>query len=273
MPLVRRFLISPSLTRLIGKEFGSYTVIEGHFAPQADRQSYVRLDQGRTHLVLASLNAGPQNDEASTEVPAAHAEALLEVCPGKLTLERSIVPVQAHAARVDRLISPGPLDLVSIEFIREDEATRFVPPVWFGAEVTPNDSYINRVMALTGLPDTPETEASNAGMEAVLDIMEGVALRECDVQRPFVSAPPQVASPFSLPRASALTEILGETTAFDAERRRPVLQALPAQSESDDTRLARVIDGLSSALSTTPPENGRPAADVEPRQRWRRPSH
>jgi hypothetical protein len=127
-------------------------------------------------------------------------------------------------------------------------------------------------MALTGLPDTPETEASNAGLEAVLDIMEGVALRECDVQRPFVSPPQPVASPFSLPRASALTELSGETTAFDAERRRPVLQTLPAQS-SDDTRLARVIDGLSSALSTTPLENGPPAADVEPRHRWRRSSH
>ena len=273
MPIVRRFLIAPSFTRLIRKEFGSHTVIEGHFSPQADRQSYVRLDQGRTQLVLASLNASAEDDEASTEIPAAHAEALLEVCPCKLTLERSIVPVQAHTVRVDRLISPAPLDLVSIEFISEDEAANFVPPVWFGAEVTQNDSYINRVMAITGLPDTPETEASNAGLETVLDILEGVALRERDVQRPFVSPPPQVTSPVSLPRASALTELSSETTAFAAERRRPVLQALPAESESDDTRLARVIDGLSSALSTTPPENGRPATDVEPRHRWRRSSH
>ena len=68
-----------------------------------------------------------------------HAEALLEVCPGKLTLERSIVPVQAHTVRVDRLISPAALDLVSIEFISEDEAANFVPPVWFGEEVTQND--------------------------------------------------------------------------------------------------------------------------------------
>ena len=97
------------------------------------------------------------------------------------------MPVQAHTVRVDRLISPAPLDLVSIEFISEDEAANFVPPVWFGAEVTQNDSYINRVMAITGLPDTPETEASIAGLETVLDILEGVALRERDVQRPFVS--------------------------------------------------------------------------------------
>jgi len=90
IPIVRTFLIAPSLTRLIHKEFRSQRVVEGHFAPQGDRQSYVRMEKSHAHLVLTSLDAPPEVDEDITEVPAAHAEALFEASTGTIRFERSL---------------------------------------------------------------------------------------------------------------------------------------------------------------------------------------
>src|SRR5687768_12689865 len=89
MPVVRRFLIASSLTRLIRKERGSERVSEGHFAPQSERHSHVRIEKGQCHLVLTALDADANAGEDWTEVPRSHAEALLEVCPGTVVFERS----------------------------------------------------------------------------------------------------------------------------------------------------------------------------------------
>ena len=52
MSTVRRFLVAPSLVRLIRKERGGARITEGHFAPQGGRASYVRVDGQVCQLVL-----------------------------------------------------------------------------------------------------------------------------------------------------------------------------------------------------------------------------
>ena len=88
MAVARRFLIASSLTRLIRKERGSERVTEGHFAPQSERQSHVRIEKGQAYLVLTSLDGDVPTAEDWTDVPRSHAEALLEVCPGTVVYER-----------------------------------------------------------------------------------------------------------------------------------------------------------------------------------------
>jgi CYTH domain-containing protein len=171
----RRFLIAPSLSRLIQKECGSFQVIEGHFAPQSERQSHVRIKKGQAHLVLTALGASPEHAEDRTHVPIAHAEALLQSCPGTVTVERSVVPLAQANVFIDRFITPGPLNLVSVQFTTSAESAAFLAPVWFGAEVSEEDAYTNRTIGLSGLPPALETEVSNHALEAVLDILESVA--------------------------------------------------------------------------------------------------
>src|SRR3712207_6653427 len=172
MAVARSFLIASSLTRLIRKERGSERVLEGHFAPQGERRSHVRIDKGQSYLVLTSLEGDVAGAEDWTEVPRSHAEALLEVCPGTVIFERSRLRLRHHEALIDRFITPGPLDIVSVEFATQGDADSFLPPVWFGTEVTSDDSYTNRMIAIVGRPRAPEAPLSNAALETALDLLE-----------------------------------------------------------------------------------------------------
>jgi hypothetical protein len=52
MSLTRRFLLAPSLARLIEKECGAYRLTEGFFPERADRSTYVRVGDGANYLML-----------------------------------------------------------------------------------------------------------------------------------------------------------------------------------------------------------------------------
>ena len=270
MAVARRFLIASSLTRLIRKERGSERVIEGHFAPQSERQSHVRIEKGQAYLVLTSLDGDVAAAEDWTDVPRSHAEALLEVCPGTVVFERSRVRLRNHEALVDRFITPGPLDLVSVEFASPTDADAFLPPVWFGSEVTGDDSYTNRMIAVVGRPRASEAPLSNAALETALDLLEGSPddgrfgsyERERPDERPAEDSPfdrlrrlaaVRPASPFpSAPAPAPEPSEEAEPKSPEPARprtRRPPVQIAPAPIEDGDDRLAGVIQGLSEALS------------------------
>ncbi len=293
MAVARRFLIASSLTRLIRKERGSERVIEGHFPAQGGRQSHVRIDKGQCQLVLTALDNEVGGGEDRTDVPRSHAEALLEVAPGTVTYERSRLRLRNHEALIDRFMTPGPLDLVTVEFAARVDADTFLPPVWFGSEVTDDDSYSNRMMAIVGKPRAPEAPLSNAALESMLDLLESrpdetfyaPVERQLDrqVERPAErQAERQVEdNPFerlrriaaarpASPAATAPAEAEPTEPAMPVEtveppkpneavapfrRRRPTVQtAAAAKPEADgDDRLAGVIQGLSDALAQASP--------------------
>jgi CYTH domain-containing protein len=263
MAVARRFLIASSLTRLIRKERGSERVLEGYFAAQSDRQSHVRIEKGQSYLVLTSLDGSVDSAENWTDVPRSHAEALLEVCAGTVTFERSRLRMSRHDALVDRFMTPGPLDLVSVEFANQADADGFSPPAWFGAEVS-GDSYTNRVIALVGLPHASETPLTNAALESALDLLESSAeagsfnrhdsnevdntfdkLRRLAAVRP---ASALVSAPASVTDAGQDATQKSESVAR-FRNRRPVVQSRPTPEDDGDARLAGVIQGLSEALA------------------------
>lgn len=47
----------------------------------------------------------------------------------------------------------APLCLVEVEFASEAEARNYVPPAWFGTDVTEDKRYKNKMMAISGIPD------------------------------------------------------------------------------------------------------------------------
>jgi len=270
MAVSLRFLISPSLSRLIRREYGSEQIREGYFVPQSGRQSHIKISATEAQLVLTSLDAEPAAAEDYVELPRAHAEAMLQVSAGTLAIERSVVPLRDHRAFVDRFFAPGPLDLVSVDFGSEGGAADFVAPVWFGADVSHEEGYLNRVMALSGLPSASVVEASNAALEALLDIIEGNSNATDFAAGPgeqatavveIASHAPVAALAIGLPRARVVSGP-HENTQVIAE---------PRPRETPDKQLASVIRGLSAALSDT-----RSEADEEEqrsRPRWKRMSH
>jgi len=86
----RRFLIAPSLARLIRKEQGAVgRIVEGYFPARPDREHFVSIEPGHSYLVLAPARDGAGQEER-TEVPRSQAEALLSVSAGKVGFECTI---------------------------------------------------------------------------------------------------------------------------------------------------------------------------------------
>jgi CYTH domain-containing protein len=171
MTTTRRFLLASSLARLIEKERGSHRVMEGYFPIGADRSAYVQVAGNTGSLVL--ITTGPSAPvEDRTEVPRAHAEALLVVTAGAVDYVRTDLSIGTREVRISHFITPGPLDLISVEFEREEEARDFLPLPWFGPEVTADPDYHNQVIALEGLQPAPEVELLNGAVDALLDALE-----------------------------------------------------------------------------------------------------
>jgi CYTH domain-containing protein len=265
MVVARRFLLASSLTRLIRKECGSERITEGHFPAQAGRQSHIHIERGQCHLVLTSVDDDLNATEDWTEVPRAHAEALLEVCPGTIVFERSRLRMRNFEVLIDRFITPGQLDLLTVEFASQPEADAFMPPVWFGSEVTQDDAYTNRVIAIVGRPRAPETPLSNAALETALDLLESrseetyYAPAEPQVEdsafdrlrRLAAMRPGPTVAPVSPPAPEPNEEKPAEAVA-PFKSRRPTIQIAPGPDKDEDDRLAGVIQGLSEALSQAP---------------------
>jgi CYTH domain-containing protein len=281
MAIVRRFLIAPAFARLVRKERGAVRVTEGYFPNQSGRQSHVLVEGSQCHLVLVTPGNGGAPTEERTEVPRGHADALLDVCAGKAVYDRSRVAIGGgRDAFIDHLVTPGALDLVTLEFDDEAEAGRFQPAPWFGPDVSGRDGYDNRAIALQGLPGGTDVAISNAALEALLDTLENRGM-----------------SRFALPpRPAAAGEGGGEV--LDTLRRMaaskpeneglpPVATLQPAQTApaappasaapapeaaataENDSRIDDVIASLSQALGAADetPEQPRQGEAVEV-ERW-----
>ena len=300
MSVVRRFLVAPSLARLVRKERGSARVTEGFFPPQAGRTSFVRVEGAQCHLVL--MTAGPNGtaSEERTEVPRAHGDALLDVCGGKVAYERSTLSLGSREALVDRYTAPGTLELVSVAFESADEAQGFAIPAWFGPEVTADAAYESRALALEGLPATAETPLSNAGLDAVLDLLEHrfayryqpPAGRPASDDAGVMSALRRLAGNVGAPQAAeqraeapAPEAQAFETPVFEAPAiEAPVFEApapepqhaapppAPAEPPSTDARIDDVMAGLSQAIGAAVQPEARPSdaapEDDKPFERW-----
>jgi len=273
----RRFLIARSLARLVRRERGTAErAVEGYFAAQGDRTHFVSIESGHCHLVLATR--APEGEvEERTEVPRAQAEALLDVCSGKIAFDRSRVPVGAFAAFLDRFMTPGPFDLLTVCFETRDEAEAFAPPAWFGPEVTDDPAYRKRSIALQGVPRLGEAPLSDAALDALLDVLDGRSETAPDRAQPRANnegrSPSEERVSEAFRRLAAATQapafpLAGDETfepkgAEDdvASNGAGESNALEADRDGGDPRIDHVIQGLSHAL-------GRPEwSDEEPEPR------
>jgi len=73
---------------------------------------------------------------------------------------------------IDRYVTPGSLDLVSVTFDNDGEAAGFQTPVWFGREVSGEPAFERQALAIQGVPAQEEVPLSNAALDAVLDLIE-----------------------------------------------------------------------------------------------------
>ena len=178
MRITRRFLLAPSLARLIEKERGGQHVVEGYFPDQLRGSTCVRLEEGIGSLILVRHGSGDGVVEV-TDLPQGHAEALLDLAQGGVAYRRIPLSLGPRGVQVLRFSGPELLDLALIEFEREEHARGFRPLGWFGREVTTDPSYQNRSLALVGFPQEPEMELTDMSLNSLMDTLEQCA----EVQR------------------------------------------------------------------------------------------
>lgn len=66
-----------------------------------------------------------------------------------ITKSRFRIPLGNHTAELDIFDPPlSPLVLAEVEFSTEEEALAFVPPAWFGREVTFDPAYSNSSLSM-----------------------------------------------------------------------------------------------------------------------------
>jgi CYTH domain-containing protein len=208
MTIRRRFLLAPSLARLIQRERPSLRQVEGFFPEQRDRSSWVHLEESRALLILRT--ATPSGDvEEQTEVPVAHGQALLDVCAGAIDYSRTALPVGHHTVFIDQFFQPRGLHLVSVEFDRDEEARGFDPLPWFGPEVTGDRRYSNQALALHDFGTVPEDDLSNAALESLLDTLENrfTSRERIPVSRPTARQVPATTAQVNAPAQEQGTKV------------------------------------------------------------------
>lgn len=128
-------------------------------------QGYLVLGEGeearlrrRDDTLCLTVKAGRGRSRSETEIPLGEDqfEALWPLTAGRridkvrheLALPGGLVAeVDVYAGALDGLL------VAEVEFPDEEAAEAFSPPPWFGREVTDDDAYKNRALAVDGRPD------------------------------------------------------------------------------------------------------------------------
>ncbi|WP_147282509.1 hypothetical protein [Microvirga subterranea] len=189
MSSTRRFLLAPSLARLIEKERGARRLTDGFFPERSNRSAFVRVGDVVGSLILVEGNTHDAAQYAAA-IPAAHAFALLECTAGRAEYRETELKLGDLTARIHRFANPGPLDFVAIDFDADDNMHAFDPPPWFGPEVTAAPEYQPRNLVFDGLPEAREVEITNAALTSLLDLLDGAsAARQASLVAPRSQKP------------------------------------------------------------------------------------
>jgi adenylate cyclase len=154
----RKFLLAASPPRLDANP--PRAIQQGYLAVGEDGvEVRVRNWDGECTLTVKS---GPGLVRVEEEIPIDERRfrALWDLTIGRrIAKTRVLVPLDGGlTAEVDDYDDPlSGLLTAEIEFPSEAASTAFVPPDWLGREVTGDERYANRSLALAGLPGTDDS--------------------------------------------------------------------------------------------------------------------
>jgi adenylate cyclase len=113
-------------------------------------------DKGGTYLLTVKGGRGVERTEVEVEIEAAAFDELWRLAPDRrIDKTRHEVPLGGHTAELDLYAGAlAGLAVVEVEFDSREEADGFVPPPWFGEELTGDPRWSNAALATEGRPPT-----------------------------------------------------------------------------------------------------------------------
>jgi CYTH domain-containing protein len=152
MEIERKFLLAADPPLPTGSH--ASRLRQGYVAVASDRGEVRVRDEDGACTLTVKQGAGLTRAEHEVSItPDLFAELWPHTEGRRLEKIRHRLPLERWVAEVD--VFAGDLDglrLVEIEFATEDDAVGFVPPAWFGLEVTADPRYKNQSLALDGAP-------------------------------------------------------------------------------------------------------------------------
>jgi adenylate cyclase len=127
---------------------------QGYLALDGPTEVRVRLRKDRATLTVKS-GGGRSRIEEEVELDDRQAQALWTLTDGRRVEKvRRVSHVAGQTVEVDEYHGPlAGLLVAEVEFTDEAAAEAFVPPDWFGRELTDEAGYSNRELACHGRPD------------------------------------------------------------------------------------------------------------------------
>lgn len=151
LEIERKFLVSsiPALAKARKKKILQYyTLVKG------DRETRLRLEDGARCYLVHKAGSGMVREEEQREVPGYCFRAMKPLAvSGIIRKTRYLMPYRGATIELD--VYGGKLRglvVAEVEFPDEEAARAFVPPGWFGRELTEVKGYSNRSLAMRGLP-------------------------------------------------------------------------------------------------------------------------
>jgi CYTH domain-containing protein len=112
----------------------------------------------RKYILTIKKGSGLVRSETEVYIPASTFYTLWPTTAGaQLEKMRIKIPLEGQSLIAEYDIFEGPLsglEMVEVEFATEEQAIAFVPPKWFGPELTLDKQYSNLSLAINGLPRT-----------------------------------------------------------------------------------------------------------------------
>lgn len=155
MEIERKFIVADLPEALA--DHPASLIDQGYLAIGTDGAEVRVRRAGRQHWLTVKAGVGLVRSETEVELSAEQFELLWPVTDGariKKTRYRLpagdglVIELDVYAG------SLSGLEVAEVEFTDQDVARRFQPPAWFGREVTDDDRFKNRSLAVDGLPES-----------------------------------------------------------------------------------------------------------------------
>lgn len=149
----RKFLVKQLPDNL--QQYPSTEIIQGYLAITEDGTEVRLRQKGDRYFQTLKCGFGLQRGEAEIEISKGQFEKLWSMTGGK-RVEKIRFEIDHTGMKIELDIYSGILDgliVAEVEFSSIEQAKSFVPPSWFGEEVTEDERYKNRNLVLHGIPD------------------------------------------------------------------------------------------------------------------------
>ena len=135
-------------------KYPSKDIIQGYIIITDDKE--VRLRQiGKNYFMTVKTGEGLIRKETEAEITHEQFEKLWPLTESwRIEKKRYEINYEGYLIELD-FYSDSLADLVvaEVEFKSEEESSSFIPPAWFGREITEDEGFKNKNLALSGIPE------------------------------------------------------------------------------------------------------------------------